>query len=267
MKRRAPAHIVTTAASLLALSVGSLWTPALGLASSGGTSISPTPGPPSSPPTTGSPPSTSSGAGPTQAQPGNVPVTANGNGITVTTQASALLHKPLSFTGNAGSANAGATIEIERRGRETNWQWAPTTHGTASSSGSFSAVWPVNHIGQFDIRAVVERARTARAAAVTPAVTITVYRPSLATVYGPGFWGKKTACGVTLRPNTLGLAHKTLPCGTKVALYYQGKTITVPVIDRGPYAHGADWDLTSATARSLGVSGIATVGAVSLPRS
>jgi rare lipoprotein A (peptidoglycan hydrolase) len=51
-----------------------------------------------------------------------------------------------------------------------------------------------------------------------------------------------------------------------VALYYQGRTMVVPVIDRGPYANNADWDLTDATARALGIDGTATVGAVSLPR-
>jgi len=37
------------------------------------------------------------------------------------------------------------------------------------------------------------------------------------------------------------------------------------VIDRGPYANGADWDLTEATASRLGVTSTATIGAVSLP--
>jgi rare lipoprotein A (peptidoglycan hydrolase) len=50
-----------------------------------------------------------------------------------------------------------------------------------------------------------------------------------------------------------------------VALYYRGRTLIVPVIDRGPYANGADWDLTMATGRALGLSGTAKIGAVSLP--
>jgi len=51
-----------------------------------------------------------------------------------------------------------------------------------------------------------------------------------------------------------------------VAVYYQGRTLIVPVIDRGPYANGADWDLTMATGRAVGLLGSATIGAVSLPR-
>ncbi len=69
-----------------------------------------------------------------------------------------------------------------------------------------------------------------------------------------------------LHKNTLGVANRTLPCGTQVALYYQGKTITVPVIDRGPYVNHRDWDLTQAAAKLLEIVGVATVGAASLPR-
>jgi rare lipoprotein A (peptidoglycan hydrolase) len=65
-----------------------------------------------------------------------------------------------------------------------------------------------------------------------------------------------------LKETTLGVAHKTLPCGTKVTLFYAGKTITVPVIDRGPYRKGYSWDLTTETANRLGFEGIGTVGSL-----
>ncbi len=105
----------------------------------------------------------------------------------------------------------------------------------------------------------------ASAATAAPTLAVTIYRPSLATMYGPGFWGQRTACGKVLHRATLGVANRTLRCGEKVALYYRGRTLIVPVIDRGPYANGADWDLTEATDKALGVPGTATVGAVSLP--
>ena len=82
----------------------------------------------------------------------------------------------------------------------------------------------------------------------------------------PGFWGHTTACGETLRRGTIGVANRRLPCGTKVAIYYAGRMLVVPVIDRGPYANGADWDLTEATGRALGIAGTARIGAVSLAR-
>jgi rare lipoprotein A len=242
---------------LLAVTGLVLATPAVVRASSGGAV------PSSSGGTTSSGPSQSTPTG--SVKPGNVRVSASGNGVTVITRASALLRKPLRFTGNAGSSAAGDTVEIERRGRQTSLSWAPTTHGIVASDGSFSATWPVNHIGRFAIRAVLERRRSAEIAAASPTLTITVYRPSLATIYGPGFWGQRTACGQVLRTGTLGVANRTLPCGMPVAVYYRGRTIVVPVIDRGPYANGADWDLTEATAHALGMPGTETVGAVSLP--
>jgi rare lipoprotein A (peptidoglycan hydrolase) len=75
------------------------------------------------------------------------------------------------------------------------------------------------------------------------------------TWYGPGFYGRRTACGVRLRRATAGVAHRRLPCGTRVILYAKGRTVTVRVIDRGPYARGVEWDLTAATARALSLSG------------
>jgi rare lipoprotein A (peptidoglycan hydrolase) len=72
-----------------------------------------------------------------------------------------------------------------------------------------------------------------------------------ATWYGPGFFGNRTACGKTLTRTTMGVAHKRMRCGSKVLLRYKGRYVRTRVIDRGPYAHGAKWDLTQATARAL----------------
>jgi len=90
-------------------------------------------------------------------------------------------------------------------------------------------------------------------APTTPAPT--VHKATLATWFGPGFYGRETACGQTLTPAVVGVANRTLPCGTLVKFNYKGHTATVPVIDRGPYAHnGAQWDLTSGAASALGMS-------------
>jgi hypothetical protein len=191
---------------------------------------------------------------PANVQAGNGMVSASGSGMTVETHASALLRNQVTFTGSAPASDAGATVEIERSGHQTGWKWANTAHSTIARDGSFTIVWRANHIGH-----------STRAAASTPSLTVIVYRPSVATQYGPGFWGHKTACGQVLRKGTIGLANKTLPCGTPVAIYYRGRTVVVPVIDRGPYTSGVDWDLTQATAKALGIPGTATIGAVSLP--
>ena len=80
--------------------------------------------------------------------------------------------------------------------------------------------------------------------------------------YGPGLWGRSTACGAVLRPTTIGVAHKTLPCGTMVRFTYEGRTVTAPVIDRGPYIRGRAWDLTVAASEAIGLEsvGVARVG-------
>jgi rare lipoprotein A (peptidoglycan hydrolase) len=75
-----------------------------------------------------------------------------------------------------------------------------------------------------------------------------------ATLYGPGLWGHRTACGFTLHRRTRGIAHRTLPCGTPVPVYYGGRLAIFPVIDRGPYTSGVAIDLTAAAARKLGMT-------------
>jgi len=82
-----------------------------------------------------------------------------------------------------------------------------------------------------------------------------VYREALASWYGPGFYGRRTGCGGTLGYSQLGVAHKSLPCGTKITLRHNGRRVRVPVIDRGPYAGAREYDLTAATARKLGFRG------------
>jgi rare lipoprotein A (peptidoglycan hydrolase) len=84
---------------------------------------------------------------------------------------------------------------------------------------------------------------------------------TVATWFGPGLYGRRTACGQVLTRHVIGLAHKTLPCGTLVALTYHGHRLVAPVIDRGPYAPGVTWDLTALAARTLGVSGTARLRA------
>ncbi len=83
--------------------------------------------------------------------------------------------------------------------------------------------------------------------------------PHQASWYGPGLYGNGTACGHKLTTKLLGVAHKYLPCGTRVRLTYQGRTIVVPVVDRGPYVKGRYYDLTAATAKRLGFDGTGTV--------
>ena len=76
---------------------------------------------------------------------------------------------------------------------------------------------------------------------------------------GPSMWGRSTACGKTLRPSTLGVAHKSLPCGTTVKFVYHGHVLVTQVIDRGPYVQGRSWDFTKAASEALGFEGVGRV--------
>jgi rare lipoprotein A (peptidoglycan hydrolase) len=83
------------------------------------------------------------------------------------------------------------------------------------------------------------------------------WRKGVASVYSQ--YGTELACGGRLEAGRVGVAHRTLPCGAQLAFRHAGHTLTVPVIDRGPYVAGRDFDLTPAAAAQLGVGGVATV--------
>jgi rare lipoprotein A len=250
--------------ALLACLCAALAAPPVGWASSGGSRLT---GPAGG--SSGSKTATTFGATPEPIaspalQSGDITVSTSGDGVTLQTRASAILRKTLTFTGRVSSMRA-KTIEIQRSGHQTGWRWADTVQATVADDGSFTATWTTNHIGRFAMRAVISSSAGASAASVTPSLTTTVYRPSRASWYGPGMYGTRTACGTKLTKNTIGVANKTLPCGMPVAMYYHGQTLTVPVIDHGPYVAGRDWDLTAATARALGIDGVTVIDAVSLP--
>lgn len=84
---------------------------------------------------------------------------------------------------------------------------------------------------------------------VAPVATTTTV---LASYYGPGFYGNLTACGQVMTSTLQGVAHRTLPCGTTVRLSYGERSVAVPVVDRGPFIAGREFDLTIATKISLG---------------
>jgi len=70
--------------------------------------------------------------------------------------------------------------------------------------------------------------------------------------YGKGFFGRRTACGKKLTKKTIGVAHRKLPCGTRVVFAHRGRWVRAKVIDRGPYVKGRKWDLTQRLAKQLG---------------
>jgi rare lipoprotein A (peptidoglycan hydrolase) len=96
---------------------------------------------------------------------------------------------------------------------------------------------------------------TAAAAQADAGIAFTPMRWAGATWYGPGLYGNTTACGQVLQPATVGVAHRTLPCGTRVKFAYRGRQIVTRVIDRGPFSPGHAWDLTNGAREALGFEG------------
>lgn len=78
------------------------------------------------------------------------------------------------------------------------------------------------------------------------------YQSAVASAYGPGLYGNRTACGQTLHPGTIGVAHKSMTCGTRLEFRINGRSVIVSVIDRGPYSGNRTFDLTEAAVRKLG---------------
>jgi rare lipoprotein A len=165
----------------------------------------------------------------------------------------------LQVSGAAADA-AGRTVTIQTRDASGLWQSVATA--SADSAGRFSASWHPLLSGQYELRAAISGAQASDSSTASVSRQVLVYKPARASWYGPGFYGKRTACGKRLNRATTGVANRHLPCGTQVAIAYKGRSIVVAVIDRGPFTHGVQWDLTSATAKKLGVKVTSRIGVV-----
>lgn len=78
------------------------------------------------------------------------------------------------------------------------------------------------------------------------------FRRSFASWYGPGFYGNRTACGQTFHAGIMGVAHKTLPCGTRLTFRRGTNLVHARVVDRGPFHAGREFDLSPAVKQALG---------------
>ena len=213
------------------------------------------------------------GTPPTIVRVGNPLLSASAGGISFAAHASALVRGRVRIAGSAPRATGG--VRVEQLDPQGGWVAVATV--PVAADGRFHALWHPTQPGSIQLRAVASATAgstagaagddAGAAAGTGPQLGLTVYRPGVASWYGPGMYGRTTSCGVVLRRSTIGVAHRTLPCGTQVALYYRGRTIAVPVIDRGPFVHGRSWDLTLATFRALGGGGegLMTLGALALP--
>jgi len=142
----------------------------------------------------------------------------------------------------------GRAIRLQLRTRRG---WATVQRTRTGRGGSFHVGWRPPAVGRYRLRVRFAGDR-ARQHAVDLLARAHVYRGAQASWYGPGLYGNHTACGGRLTPGRLGVAHKWLPCGARVTFRYRSRSVTVPVIDRGPFAGAREWDLTAATKARLG---------------
>ena len=164
----------------------------------------------------------------------------------------------------SGTVAGGAgQVRVERFDDDAG-TWSAVTETAADGDGNFAAAWPGDQAGTFTVRAIPE-GDGASASSAPSVAQVTVFRPARATWYGPGFYGRRLACGDRLTTTTIGVAHRTLPCGTPVLVFFRGRSLLVPVVDRGPFANGASYDLTAATAQALGVRQTSRIGVAPRP--
>ena len=126
------------------------------------------------------------------------------------------------------------------------------------ADGTFRAKWKASKVGKRTIHVRTAGNKIA-AGSADRAGKLTVFRPAEASWYGPGFYGGALACGGTLQPGTVGVANKTLPCGSKITVRYHHEQVKTKVIDRGPYVAGREFDLTEALKNKLGFGDTGTV--------
>jgi hypothetical protein len=146
----------------------------------------------------------------------------------------------------------GHLVELQHR---QEGRWRTVVRSFTGGRGRFRLAYTPSRLGEQAVRLVfpgdhAERPSTRRLG------MLSAFRLAGASWYGGG---GGLACGGSLTGSTLGVANKTLPCGTLVTLRYGSRSITVPVIDRGPYVAGREFDLTEATKRALGFEGVGDV--------
>jgi len=143
----------------------------------------------------------------------------------------------------------GRRVRLEGRGAHG---WHTLSTGRTGARGRYRLSLAPDAADGQSLR-VVFGGDSRNARAMRPAGRVTVLHPALASWYEDG---GNTACGFHAG---LGVANRTLPCGTKVRLSYGGRSVTAVVDDRGPYTGGREWDLNQNTASALGFDGVGTV--------
>ncbi|MGL4766935.1 MAG: septal ring lytic transglycosylase RlpA family protein [Formosimonas sp.] len=117
---------------------------------------------------------------------------------------------------------------------------APVTNSAVADDSANLTVSPVIHVQKASLPATDSKLRALQS--------------GVASYYGPGFHGRRTANGETFNMNAMTAAHRTLPFGTKLKVtnLNNGQSAIVRVNDRGPYVGGRVIDLSVAAAKQIG---------------
>jgi hypothetical protein len=148
-------------------------------------------------------------------------------------------------TGTLRPGLAGRTVALQAFGRRG---WGTLARTRTGTKGRFQVRYIARWAGSERVR-VQFAGDTNHFGAHRRLGRLNVYRLAGASWYGGG---GGLACGGALTSATMGVASKTLACGTLVTLRYNGRSVRVPVVDRGPYVAGREFDLTEATKQALG---------------
>ena len=157
--------------------------------------------------------------------------------------------------GTVAPAKAGRRVYLQIR---TGKGWKTAKRGITRAGGKFRMKWKAPRAGRYRLR-VKFRGDSVATAAAARSWRVNAYRGGHASWYGPGLYGNALGCGGTLNAGTVGVAHKSLPCGTKVTFRYGNRSVAARVVDRGPYVGGREWDLTAALKQKLGFPSTGTV--------
>ncbi len=157
--------------------------------------------------------------------------------------------------GKLTPAGAGRRVSLQRRAGRG---WRVLDRARTTASGRFTLRFRARRVESARVR-VFYGGDAQHRSAKRIAGRLNAYRPALASWYGPGLYGNPLGCGGTLGTGTIGVAHKSLPCGTKLTLRLGNRTVRARVIDRGPYVGAREFDLTQATKQRLGFGSTGTV--------
>ena len=161
------------------------------------------------------------------------------------------------------------TIALNTLGRWPRWAPAVTLTAVLAACAPLSTVAP--DAGHAQLRTPHPESTTEMLSRMAPAPGLRLPKPleaerphdqaGMASWYGPGLHGRRTASGERFDQYALTAAHPSLPFGTLVCVLSpnNGKSVVVRINDRGPFSKKRIIDLSKGAAQALEMSGLRAV--------